>query len=261
MKAVILAGGYGTRIGEDTDNKPKPMIEIGGVPILIHIMKYYSAYGIKEFIICCGYKGYIIKEYFANYMLHRSDFTIDMQKDKISVHHKNFDDWVVTLVDTGEKSLTGGRLKRVKNYLKDEEYFHFTYGDGLSDVNIEDLTRFHLSHGKLASVTSVSPPGRFGALVINQDTVTSFEEKPVGDGGRINGGFFILSPKVIDYIDSDFTTWEQEPLMTLAKQGELKAFKHDGFWQPMDTLRDKNLLIDMWNSGEAPWSMGDKDVQ
>ncbi len=260
MKAVILAGGYGTRIGEDTHNKPKPMIEIGGMPILVHIMKCYSAYGINEFVICCGYKDYVIKEYFANYMLHRSDFTINMKEDKISIHNKNFDKWTVTLVDTGKKSMTGGRLRRVLEYVKDEEFFHFTYGDGLSDLNINELSNFHRAHGKLATVTSVSPPGRFGALITKDDSVISFEEKPVGDGGRINGGFFVLSPKVIDLIDSDLTVWEQEPLIELAKSGELKAFKHDGFWQPMDTLRDKNLLIEMWNSGEAPWILGNKDV-
>ena len=253
MKAVILAGGYGTRIGEDTDNKPKPMIEIGGIPILIHIMKYYSAYGIKDFIICCGYKCSVIKEYFANYMLHRSDFTVDMGKDEVKVHHKNFDDWRVTLVDTGDESMTGGRLKRVKQYLCDEEFFHFTYGDGLSDVNLDELTNFHLNHGKIATVTSVRPPGRFGSLVTKGDKVKSFEEKPMGDGGRINGGYFVLKPEAIDNISDDGTVWEQEPLINLASSGELMAFSHDGFWQPMDTLRDKNLLIELWDSGQAPW--------
>ena len=253
MKAVILAGGLGTRIGEDTETKPKPMIEIGSIPILVHIMKHYSSYGISEFIICCGYKGYVIKEYFANYMLHRSDFTIDMGSDEITVHHRNFDDWKVTLVDTGDTSMTGGRLKRVEKYLLNEEPFHFTYGDGLSDVNLSELTQFHLRHGKSATVTSVMPPGRFGALEIKNNKVLAFQEKPMGDGGRINGGFFVLDPKVIGHIADDATVWEQEPLMQLASSGELMAFPHDGFWQPMDTLRDKNLLTELWDCGRAPW--------
>ena len=253
MKAVILAGGLGTRIGEDTVSKPKPMIEIGGIPILVHIMKHYSSYGITEFIICCGYKGYVIKEYFANYMLHRSDFTIDMDNDEIEVHHKNFDNWRVTLVDTGDVSMTGGRLKRVEQYLRDEEFFHFTYGDGLSDVNLDELTNFHLNHGKIATVTSVSPPGRFCSLVTDGTIVKSFQEKPMGDGGRINGGYFVLKPEAIDSISDDATIWEQEPLINLASSGQLMAFSHDGFWQPMDTLRDKNLLIELWDSGQAPW--------
>ena len=260
MKAVILAGGFGTRIGEDTEHKPKPMIEIGGIPILVHIMKYYSSFGVKDFIICCGYKGYVIKEYFANYMLHRSDFTIDMACDELTVHHKNFDDWKVTLVDTGDSSQTGGRLKRVEEYVKDEDFFHFTYGDGLSDVDLSKLTDFHVKHGKSATVTSVRPPGRFGALVTEGDLVTSFEEKPMGDGGRINGGYFILEPKVIKYIEADITIWEQQPLMKLASTGQLMAFTHDGFWQPMDTLRDKNLLIEYWESGQAPWAIRGKHV-
>jgi glucose-1-phosphate cytidylyltransferase len=260
MKAVILAGGLGTRIGEDTDTKPKPMIEIGGIPILVHIMKYYSSFGVNEFIICCGYKGYVIKEYFANYMLHRSDFTIDMANDKVTVHHKSVDDWKVTLVDTGDISMTGGRLKRVEQYLRDEDFFHFTYGDGLSDVDLDALTKFHLSHGKSATVTSVRPPGRFGALVTEGDRVESFQEKPMGDGGRINGGYFVLDPKVIGHIDDDSTIWEQEPLIELASSGQLMAFSHDGFWQPMDTLRDKNFLLELWDSGQAPWVMRGKHV-
>ena len=260
MKAVILAGGLGTRISEETVVKPKPMIEIRGTPILVHIMNHYSSYGIKEFIICCGYKGYVIKEYFANYMLHRSDFTIDMVKDDIMVHHKNFDDWKVTLVDTGDFSMTGGRLKRVEQYLLDEEAFHFTYGDGLSDVDLDELTKFHLQHGKNATVTSVMPPGRFGCLVTEDHRVLSFQEKPMGDGGRINGGYFILSPKVINHIIDDTTIWEQEPLIKLASSGQLMAFSHDGFWQPMDTLRDKNLLIELWDSGRAPWVKRGKHV-
>jgi glucose-1-phosphate cytidylyltransferase len=253
MKAVILAGGLGTRIGEDTVSKPKPMIEIGGIPILVHIMKHYSSYGITEFIICCGYKGYVIKEYFTNYMLHRSDFTIDMGNDEIKIHHKNFDNWKVTLVDTGDLSMTGGRLKRVEQYLRDEEVFHFTYGDGLSNVNLDKLTNFHLNHGKIATVTSVSPPGRFGSLVTEGNIVKSFQEKPMGDGGRINGGYFVLKPEAINSISDDDTVWEQDPLIDLASSGQLMAFPHDGFWQPMDTLRDKNLLIDLWDSGQAPW--------
>ncbi len=253
MKAVILAGGLGTRIGEDTDTKPKPMIEIGGIPILVHIMKSYSSYGISEFIVCCGYKGYVIKEYFANYMLHRSDFTIDMAKDDITVHHRSFDEWKVTLVDTGETSMTGGRLKRVEKYVSEENCFHFTYGDGLANVNLDELTQFHLQHGKHATVTSVRPPGRFGALETENERVVAFQEKPMGDGGRINGGFFVLDPKVIDHIDGDATVWEQEPLMKLASSGQLMAYPHDGFWQPMDTLRDKKLLLELWETGQPPW--------
>jgi glucose-1-phosphate cytidylyltransferase len=253
MKAVILAGGLGTRIGEDTDTKPKPMVEIGGAPILVHIMNHYSSYGIKEFIICCGYKGYAIKEYFANYMLHRSDFTIDMVKNKTTIHHKHTDEWKVTLVDTGDFSMTGGRIKRVEQYLLNEEAFHLTYGDGLSDVDLDQLTKFHLRHGKSATVTSVSPPGRFGSLVTEDDRVSSFQEKPMGDGGRINGGYFVLSPKVIENIVDDATVWEQEPLIKLATSGQLMAFSHDGFWQSMDTMRDKNFLIELWDSGRPPW--------
>lgn len=260
MKAVILAGGLGTRIGEETGDKPKPMVEIGGIPILVHIMNYYYSFGIDDFIICCGYKGYVIKEYFANYMLHRSDFTVDMNKDEISIHRKSFNKWRITLVDTGENSQTGGRLRRVKEYIEEEEFFHFTYGDGLSDVDLDSLVRFHKAHGKKATVTSVQPPGRFGALITNGDEVTAFEEKPMGDGGRINGGFFVLNPDVIDHIKDDKSIWEQEPLRNLASENQLMAFDHRGFWQPMDTLRDMNLLKQLWESGNAPWIKGQKHV-
>ncbi|WP_019882508.1 MULTISPECIES: glucose-1-phosphate cytidylyltransferase [unclassified Methylophilus] len=255
MKAVILAGGLGTRISEETHLKPKPMIEIGGKPILWHIMKLYSAHGINDFIICCGYKGYVIKEYFANYFLHMSDVTFDMSNNSMKVHQKNAEPWKVTLVDTGDHTLTGGRLKRVADYVKDEEAFCFTYGDGLSDVNISELIQFHKSHGKLATVTGVQPPGRYGALELNGHQVTGFAEKPRGDGGWINGGFFVLSPKCIDYIQNDQSSWEGEPLVALARQGELSAYEHDGFWQPMDTLREKTLLETLWASGEAPWKV------
>ena len=253
MKAVILAGGLGTRIGEDTATRPKPMIEIGDTPILVHIMNYYSSFNINEFIICCGYKGYFIKEYFSNYIQHRSDFTLDMEKNDIIFHNKNTRDWKVTLVDTGKDTMTGGRLKRVKNFLKNDESFHFTYGDGLADVNLSELEKFHNKHGKLATVTSVTPPGRFGALVIEGNEVKKFQEKPIGDGGRINGGFIILNPSVIDYITDDASVWEQEPLIDLASSGNLMAYNHDGFWQPMDTLRDKLMLVDMIKNGKAPW--------
>lgn len=254
MKAVILAGGLGTRISEETHLKPKPMIEIGGKPILWHIMKSYSAHGIHDFIVCCGYKGYIIKEYFANYFLHMSDVTFDMENNKMVVHQQNAEPWRVTLVDTGDETLTGGRLKRVENYIKDEKAFCFTYGDGVSDVNISELIDFHLQHGKLATVTAVQPPGRYGALNMQGDgSVRGFIEKPKGDGGWINGGFFVLSPKCIDYITGDRISWEVEPLTKIAQEGQLKAFEHTGFWQPMDTLREKNLLEDLWLSGKAPW--------
>ncbi|MBK8352438.1 MAG: glucose-1-phosphate cytidylyltransferase [Leptospiraceae bacterium] len=253
MKAVILAGGLGTRISEETHLKPKPMIEIGGKPILWHIMKIYSSYGINDFIVCCGYKGYVIKEYFANYFLHMSDVTFDMSHNKMDVHQKYAESWRVTLVDTGDNTLTGGRLKRIREYLKDEEAFCFTYGDGLSDINISDLIEFHKSHKKLATVTSVQPPGRYGSLAIDNLRVTGFLEKPKGDGAWINGGFFVLSPKVIDYIDSDEDSWEAAPLTNLAHENQLMAFSHTGFWQPMDTLRDKNHLEDLWQSGNAPW--------
>ena len=260
MKAVILAGGLGTRIGEDTEHKPKPMIEIGGMPILVHIMRHYARFGVNEFIVCCGYKGYVIKEYFANYMLHRSDFSIDMARDEITVHKRNVDQWKVTLVDTGQNSQTGGRLRRVKEFVQDEKCFHFTYGDGLSDVDIAKLTEFHIGHGRNATVTSVRPPGRFGALVQKDGRVTAFEEKPIGDGGRINGGFFILNPAVIDLIESDETVWERNPMVDLANTGELMAYNHEGFWQPMDTLRDKKYLIECWDSGDAPWARGFSNV-
>ena len=252
MKAVILAGGLGTRISEETHLKPKPMIEIGGKPILWHIMKIYSSYGINDFIVCCGYKGYVIKEYFANYFLHMSDVTFDMSRNKMDVHQKYAESWRVTLVETGDNTLTGGRLKRVKEYLKDEEAFCFTYGDGLSDINISELIEFHNSHKKLATVTAVQPPGRYGSLAIDDSRVTGFLEKPKGDGAWINGGFFVLSPKVIDYIDSDEDSWEAAPLINLAQENQLMAFSHTGFWQPMDTLRDKNHLEDLWQSGNAP---------
>lgn len=253
MKAVILAGGLGTRISEETHLKPKPMIEIGGKPILWHIMKLFSTHNVHDFIICCGYKGYVIKEYFANYFLHMSDVTFDMTANSMEVHERKAEPWRVTLVDTGENTLTGGRLKRVARYLEGEENFCFTYGDGLSDVNISALVGFHRAHGRLATVTAVQPPGRYGALVLSGDEVKGFTEKPRGDGGMINGGFFVLSPRAIDFIAGDDTSWEEGPLQQLAAQQELKAYRHAGFWQPMDTLRDKNQLEDMWRSGMAPW--------
>ena len=259
MKAVILAGGFGTRISEETDKKPKPMIEIGGKPILWHIMKIYSAYGINDFVICCGYKGYLIKEYFVNYYLHRSDIIVQMQNDNkniIQLKQSNFEPWNVSLVDTGEITKTGGRLKRVKEHVKEEKAFCFTYGDGLSDINISELIKFHNSHGKLATLTATRPPGRYGVLKFGQkDIVESFQEKPVGDGSWINGGFFVLSPKVIDSIKDDQTSWESEPLSNLAKSNELYAFKHNGFWQPMDTLREKVMLNKLWDDGKAPWKV------
>ena len=253
MKAVILAGGLGTRISEETHLKPKPMIEIGGKPILWHLMKIYSSHGINDFIICCGFRGYVIKEYFANYFLHMSDVTFDMSNNKMKVHQQNAEPWTVTLVDTGEDTQTGGRLKRIASYLKDEKAFCFTYGDGLANVDITKLIKFHEGHGKLATVTAVQPPGRYGALNRDNDLVTSFVEKSKGDGGWINGGFFVLSPKCIDYIDSDDTAWEQKPLKDIAIKGELIAYEHKDFWQPMDTLREKNLLEKLWESGKAPW--------
>lgn len=253
MKAVILAGGLGTRISEETHLKPKPMVEIGGHPILWHIMKSYSYHGVNEFVICCGYKGYVIKEYFANYFLHMSDVTFDMSTNQIEVHEHHAEPWRVTLVDTGDDTMTGGRLKRVKQYVKDEEAFCFTYGDGVSDVDITTQIAFHKTHGKLATVTAVLPPGRYGALQRDGDAVQGFIEKPRGDGGWINGGFFVLSPKVIDFISDDATSWEGEPLTHLAAKNELMAFEHGGFWQPMDTLREKNLLEELWQTGRAPW--------
>lgn len=255
MKAVILAGGLGTRISEETHLKPKPMIEIGGKPILWHILKMYSAHGVNDFVICCGYKGYVIKEYFANYFLHMSDVTFDMASNRMEVHHQKAEPWKVTLVDTGDDTLTGGRLKRVANYIQAEESFCFTYGDGVSDVDIAATIKFHQQHGKLATVTAVQPPGRYGALERSGNQVTGFVEKPRGDGGLINGGFFVLSPKVLDLIGGDQTSWEGEPLTQLAKMNEMMAYEHHGFWQPMDTLRDKNLLEDLWDSGRAPWKL------
>jgi glucose-1-phosphate cytidylyltransferase len=255
MKAVILAGGLGTRISEETSARPKPMVEIGGRPILWHILKTYSAHGINDFIICCGYKGYIIKEYFANYFLHMSDVTFDMVNNKMEVHQGNAEPWKVTLVDTGEETMTGGRLKRIAEYVKNEEAFCFTYGDGVSDVNITELIAFHKSHKAKATLTATIPPGRFGALNISGSKVNSFMEKPKGDGAMINGGFFVLSPDVINYINDDKTTWEREPLERLAREGMLVAYQHHGFWQPMDTLRDKQYLEELWQGGKAPWKV------
>lgn len=256
MKAVILAGGLGTRISEETHTKPKPMVEIGGKPILWHILKTYSHHNINDFIVCCGYKGYVIKEYFANYFLHMSDVTFDMSLNTMQVHQRHAEPWRVTLVDTGEETMTGGRLKRVAPYLQNEEAFCFTYGDGVSDVNITELIAFHHAHGLLATLTATLPPGRFGALDIHADErITTFKEKPKGDGGMINGGFFVLSPEVMGMLEGDQTVWEREPLETLAKKNQLKAFKHEGFWQPMDTLRDKTLLEELWHSGRAPWKV------
>ncbi|MGV3581298.1 MAG: glucose-1-phosphate cytidylyltransferase [Methylophilus sp.] len=255
MKAVILAGGLGTRISEETHLKPKPMIEIGGKPILWHIMKLYSAHGINEFIVCCGYKGYIIKEYFANYFLHMSDVTFDMSNNKMQVHQKNAEPWKVTLVDTGENTMTGGRLKRVKEYLENDEIFSLTYGDGVSNVDIKALIDFHKTRNVKATLTATTPPGRFGAIEIVNNKVVTFREKPSGDGAMISGGFFILSPSVIDYIEDDSTIWEREPLEKLALEGNLAAYQHTGFWQPMDTLRDKVMLEDLWESGKAPWKV------
>ena len=255
MKSIILAGGLGTRISEESDTKPKPMIAIGGKPILWHIMKIYSHHGINEFIICCGYKGYVIKEYFANYFLHMSDITFEMSDNRMVVHHQKAEPWKVTLVDTGENTMTGGRLKRVADYVKDEEIFCLTYGDGVSDVNITELIAFHKAQQVKATLTSVVPPGRFGMLDIQGDKVKSFHEKPQGDGAKINGGFFVLSPKVIDYILDDQTIWERGPIERLAKEGDLAAYQHGGFWQPMDTLRDKMHLEELWQSGKAPWKV------
>ncbi|EKS36389.1 glucose-1-phosphate cytidylyltransferase [Afipia broomeae] len=255
MKVVILAGGLGTRISEETHLKPKPMIEIGGRPILWHIMKIYSAHGHNDFIICCGYKGYAIKEYFANYFLHMSDVTFDMVHNKMEVHQRNAEPWKVTLVDTGEATMTAGRLKRVAPYIENEEAFFFTYGDGVAHIDITRQLAFHRGHGKLATVTSVMPPGRYGALRLDGDRVDGFEEKPQGDGASINGGFFVLSPKVLDYIEGDASSWEGAPIKEIANQGQLMAFVHNGFWQAMDTLRDKMLLDSLWGSGQAPWKV------
>ena len=258
MKAVILAGGLGTRLSEETTLKPKPMVEIGGRPILWHIMKLYSSHGINDFIICCGYKGYLIKEYFANYFLHMSDVTFNMRENRMDVHHKRAEPWSVTLVDTGDSSMTGGRLRRVAEYIKDEEAFLFTYGDGVSDVNISESIIFHSSHGKLATLTSTLPPGRFGVLEIENTQVKFFREKPKGDGAMINAGYFVLSPRVLEYISDDGTVWELEPLMKLAELGQLMAYEHNGFWQPMDTLRDKHYLEQLWDTGQAPWKVWEK---
>jgi glucose-1-phosphate cytidylyltransferase len=255
MKAVLLAGGLGTRISEETSVKPKPMIEIGGKPILWHIMKLYSAHGVNDFVICCGYKGYIIKEYFANYFLHMSDITFHMADNRMEVHQQNAEPWRVTLVDTGDTTATGGRLKRVANFIKDEDAFCFTYGDGVSDIDIRSSITFHRRHGKMATIAAVAPAGRYGALERSGNCVTGFIEKPRGDGGLINGGFFVLSPKVVELIDGDQVSWEGAPLTHLASKGELMAFEHDGFWQPMDTLRDKNVLEELWQSGKAPWKV------
>lgn len=253
MKAVILAGGLGTRLSEETSSRPKPMVEIGGKPILWHIMKMYSSHGINDFVICCGYKGYVIKEYFANYFLHMSDVSFNMRDNTMEVHNKRAEPWNVTLVDTGEHSMTGGRLRRVSDYVKNDELFCFTYGDGVGDIDIAASIDFHKRHGKAATLTASFPPGRFGALDIQNSRVMNFKEKPKGDGAMINGGFFVLSPKVLSYLKDDQTVWEQEPLMRLAEDGELMAYEHQGFWQPMDTLRDKNLLEDLWIDGKAPW--------
>ena len=255
MKAIILAGGLGTRISEETHLKPKPMVEIGGKPILWHLMKIYSAHGINDFIICCGYKGYVVKEYFANYFLHTSDVTFDMNNNHMQVHQQNAEPWRVTIVDTGESTQTGGRLKKIKSYLKDGEVFCFSYGDGLSDIDITKSIVFHQKHNKLATITAVQPPGRYGALGLDGDNVREFIEKPAGDGGWINGGFFVLNARCIDYIKSDETIWEREPLSDIASQNELMAFKHTGFWQPMDTLREKMLLEQLWENGKAPWKV------
>jgi glucose-1-phosphate cytidylyltransferase len=254
MKAVILAGGLGTRISEESHLKPKPMIEIGGKPILWHIMKIYSHYGINDFVICLGYKGYVIKEYFANYFLHMSDVTFDMSKNHMEVHQKHVEPWRVTLVDTGDNTLTGGRLKRVQSHIGNEP-FCLTYGDGVAALDIRALINFHNSHGKKATVTAIQPPGRYGALELEDQSVISFREKPEGDGAWINGGFFVLNPSVLDLIEGDQTSWESSPLVQLSKEGNLKAFQHRGFWVAMDTLRDKNHLEDLWNSGKAPWKV------
>ena len=253
MKAVILAGGSGTRLSEETSSRPKPMVEIGGKPILWHIMKIYSSHGINDFIICCGYKGYMIKEYFANYFLHMSDVTIDMVKNTMEVHQRKAEPWKVTLVDTGDNSMTGGRIRRIFQYVKNEKAFCLTYGDGVGNVNITELIAFHQARSVKATLTATLAPGRFGALNLAEDKVTSFREKPVGDGAMINGGFFVLSPSTIDFIADDMSVWEREPLEKLAREGQLAAYLHSGFWQPMDTLRDKQYLENLWQSGQAPW--------
>lgn len=255
MKAVILAGGLGTRISEETHLRPKPMIEIGGRPILWHVLKLYSSHGINDFVICCGYRGYVIKEYFANYFLHMSDVTFDLENNRMEVHEHKAEPWRVTLVDTGEETMTGGRLKRVAAHLEKEESFCFTYGDGLADVDIGALVDFHRAHGKMATVTGVRPPGRYGAIERDGARVTAFAEKPRGDGGLINGGFFVLSPACLALIEGDHTSWESDPLVELAARDEMMVYEHSGFWQPMDTLRDKNHLESLWNGGRAPWKV------
>ena len=255
MKAVILAGGLGTRLAEETQVRPKPMVEIGGRPLLWHLMKGYSAHGVDDFVVCCGYKGYVIKEYFANYFLHVSDVTFDVAANSMEVHRERAEPWRVTLVDTGDDTLTGGRLKRISDYVADEDAFCMTYGDGLGDVDITALVGFHRDHGRLATVTAVKPPGRFGALDLDGDRVTGFAEKPPGNDGLINGGFFVLHPSCLDLVEGDDTRWEDKPLETLAGQGELRAYHHTGFWQPMDTVRERDLLSDLWESGRAPWKV------
>lgn len=255
MKVVILAGGYGTRISEETQNRPKPMVEIGGKPILWHIMKIYSHYGLNDFVICLGFKGYVIKEYFANYGLHTSDVTFDLGNNRVITHERNTENWRVTLVETGTETQTGGRLKRVAKYVDQDSPFCLTYGDGVGDVDIARLLEFHRSHGKQATVTATTAPGRFGALRLQGTSVEGFQEKPVGDGAWINGGFFVLSPAVLDLIEGDSTVWERDPMERLADAGELAAYKHSGFWQPMDTLREKNHLESLWESGKAPWKV------
>jgi len=252
LKAVILAGGLGTRLGEETSVRPKPMVEVGGMPILWHIMKIYSAHGVNDFVVCLGYKGYLIKEYFANYFLHTADVTIDLRKNSTEIHEKRTEPWRITLVDTGADTQTGGRLRAVSQYLDKDEPFCFTYGDGVASVDVTAQIAFHKAHGKAATITAVSPPGRFGALEFDGEKVRSFREKPAGDGGLINGGFFVLDPSVIDLIENDGSIWEQQPLEQLAAAGELVAYRHEGFWQPMDTLRDKTYLEDLWREG-APW--------
>ncbi len=253
MQTVILAGGLGSRIGEETALRPKPMIEIGGMPILWHIMKIYAAAGLCDFIVCLGYRGYVVKEYFSNYFLHTADVTIDLGTNSLEVHHARSEAWRITLVETGASTMTGGRLKAIRDFLDPDEPFCFTYGDGVADIDIADLVRFHRGHGRRATITAVAPPGRFGALSFEGESVTGFHEKPAGDGGRINGGFFVADPSVLDLIDGPDTSWEAEPLESLAANGELMAYRHSGFWQPMDTLRDKNALEVLWASGNAPW--------
>ena len=256
MKAIILAGGLGTRLSEETDLKPKPMVEIGGKPIIWHIMKVYSTHGINDFVICCGYKGYLIKEYFQNYFLHQSDVTFHLQANSMEVQKNNTDPWKITLIDTGDNVMTGGRLKRVEEYVKDEEAFCFTYGDGLGDINISELIKFHKNHGKEATVTATRPPGRYGALQFGpKGVVKNFQEKPDGDGRWVSGGFFVLNPNIFDRIDGDQSIWEDEALKELTKSNQLVAFKHEGFWQPMDTLQEKIMLNDLWNNGNAPWKV------